>query len=104
MYWKNEGRLDRSLYQTNAGQSLLSIVTQATGGYSYWQGLGNPVSLQPFFDDLGRRLQNQYELGFQAPSKGKPEIATLKVKVNVPNAKADSPTQVAIGSPAVARN
>jgi hypothetical protein len=45
IYWRDDGRLDRSLYQNNAGQSLLNLVTQATGGRSYWQGIGNPVSL-----------------------------------------------------------
>jgi len=104
IYWLDQGFVDRSMYQTNAGQSLLSIVTQATGGYSYWQGTGNPVSLQPFLEDLGRRLENQYELGFIAHSKGKPEIANLKIKVNVPGAKVDSPGQVSVAPGGAALN
>jgi len=58
MYWQDAGRLNGSLYQNNAGQTLLQMVTQATGGYSYWQGIGNPVSFGPYFDDLRRRLNH----------------------------------------------
>jgi hypothetical protein len=96
IYWHDQGRYDRGLYQNNAGQSLLNLVAQATGGRSYWEGLGNPVSLAPYFDDLSRRLQNQYELGFAAKAKSKPEIATLKVKLTMPDAKLDAPQKVAI--------
>jgi hypothetical protein len=55
------------------------MVTDATGGKSYWQGMGNPVSFQPYFEDLSRRLANQYQLGFNARLDGKPTIQTMKV-------------------------
>jgi hypothetical protein len=96
IYWHDQGRYDAGLYQNNAGQSLLLQVTQVTGGKSYWQGIGNPVSMAPFFDDLNRRLQNQYELGFSVKAKTKPEIASLKVKLTMPDTKLDSPQRVAI--------
>ena len=64
IYWMNLGRVDYSFYQNNASQSLLAMVSDATGGKSYWQGMGNPVTLQPYFEDLSRRLANQYEIGF----------------------------------------
>ena len=102
IYWHDEGRYDRGLYQNNSGQSLLNLVAQATGGKSYWQGLGNPVSLAPYFDDIGRRLQNQYELGFQVPSKAKPEITALKVKLTMPNTKLDAPQKVLIAPGGIA--
>jgi len=69
-------------------------VTQATGGNSYWQGYGNPVSFQPYFKDLERRLANQYEVAFTAPLKGKPEVASMKLKVNGISGKVDAPQQV----------
>lgn len=95
IYWQNQGRLDRTGYGTDAGQNLLSQVTQATGGYSYWQGYGNPVSFQPYFKDLDRRLQNQYEVAFTAPLKGKSgDVASIKVKVNNGSGKVDAPQQV----------
>ena len=95
IYWQNQGRFDRSPYGTDAGQNLLLQVTQATGGNSYWQGYGNPVSFAPYFKDLDRRLQNQYEVAFTAPLKGKPgDVASLKLKINNGAAKVDSPQQV----------
>jgi hypothetical protein len=96
IYWRNAGRLDRTEAATNSGQNLLAVVTQATGGYSYWEGYGDPVSFQPYFEDIERRLGNQYELGFMAPSNGKPEVDSFKLKVNVPGAKVDAPGEVLV--------
>jgi len=91
IYWRSAGPVDRSWYQNNAGQNLLLEVTDSTGGNSYWEGYGNPVSLQPYFDDFSRRLNNQYELGFSAPLRGKAEVASLKVKLSAPDAKVTAP-------------
>ena len=103
IYWKNTGRFNSGWYETNAGQNLLLLVTQATGGNSYWEGVGNPVSLQPYFQDLRRRLNHQYELSFTAPSKGKPEVQSMKVDLHVPSAKVDAPQQVLVTGPVSAR-
>jgi len=95
IYWQNQGRFDRTGYGTDAGQNLLNQVTQATGGYSYWQGYGNPVSFAPYFKDLDRRLQNQYEVAFTAPLKGKSgDVENIKLKANGVNGKVDAPQQV----------
>jgi hypothetical protein len=94
IYWQNTGRFDRTWYANNAGQNLLMQVTQATGGESYWQGMGNPVSFQPYFKDIERRLDNQYEVAFTAPVS-KPGVGSMKVKVN--GAKVDAPQQVYVG-------
>ena len=91
IYWKNTGMLARTWYETNAGQNLLAEVTEATGGYSYWIGYGNPVSLRPYFDDFNLRLKNQYELGFTTPMRGKPHVASMKVKINAPHVKTTAP-------------
>jgi hypothetical protein len=95
IYWQNRGRFDRSMWGTDAGQNLMLMVTQATGGNSYWEGYGNPVSFQPYFKDLDRRLENQYEVAFTAPLKGKSgDVENIKVKTNGVNAKVDAPQQV----------
>jgi hypothetical protein len=93
-YWKNEGRVDRSAYETNAGQSLLSLVTQATGGNNYWEGMGNPVSFDPFFKDLRQRFQNQYRVSFSSELKGKPQVERLSLKLTGADAKVTAPQQV----------
>lgn len=94
IYWKNEGRVDRSMYETDAGQNLLLEVTQATGGNGYWESMGNPVSFEPYFKDLRIRLENQYRLGFSSPLKGKAQVQSMSLKVGGPAAKVTSPQQV----------
>ena len=50
--------------------------------------------LYRYFDDFSRRLNNQYELGFAAPLRGKAQVETLKVKVSAPDIKVTAPKQV----------
>jgi hypothetical protein len=94
IYYEIMGRFDRSLYANNTGQSLLQMVEDATGGESLWPGIGEPVSFQPFFEELTRCLGNQYELGFSAPLNGKPEVETLKLKVGAHAVSVTAPQQV----------
>jgi hypothetical protein len=94
IYWLNQGRAESTEYANNAGQNLLAQVTQATGGKSFWQGMGNPVSFAPFLDELTRRFRNQYELGFVGRLDGKAEVESLKLKLSAPGTEIDSPQQV----------
>jgi hypothetical protein len=94
IYWLNQGLADNTMYANNDGQNLLTQVTEATGGKNLWMGIGNPVSMQPFFEELARRLDNQYELGFSARLDGKPAAETLKVKVAGPGVDVTAPKQV----------
>jgi hypothetical protein len=94
IYWLNQGIADATMYANNTGQSLMVEVTEATGGKNLWNGIGNPVSFQPFFEELARRLDNQYELGFSAHLNGKPTTQTLKVKVDGSAVEVTAPKQV----------
>jgi len=94
IYWLSNGRADRSWYENNAGQNLLLQLDESTGGTSYWEGTGNPVTIAPYFADLSRRWNNQYELSFAAPLKGKATVANLKVKTTTPDVKVDAPQRV----------
>jgi hypothetical protein len=96
IYWADRGRADATAYQNNAGQNLMVEVTEATGGKSFWQGMGNPVSFEPYFDELTRRLRNQYELGFVSPLKGKAEVETMKLKLSAPGDEVSAPQQVLV--------
>jgi hypothetical protein len=96
IYWADRGRADSTAYQNNAGQNLMIEVTEATGGRNFWQGMGNPVSFEPYFDELTRRLRNQYELGFVTPLKGKPEVETMKLKLSAPGDDVSAPNQVIV--------
>jgi len=96
LYWHDQGRASRIGFLADGGQNLLMLVTNNTGGRFYYQGLGNPVSFDPYLSDLSRRLQNQYELGFDVPAKKKANVETLKVKLELPGAKLDSADLVAV--------
>jgi hypothetical protein len=69
------------MYANNAGQSLLNEVADATGGKNLWQGIGAAVSFKPFFEELSRRLGNQYELVFSVRLDGKLAVESLKLKI-----------------------
>jgi hypothetical protein len=104
LYWHNQGRMDNTGWAANAGQNLLVQVTQATGGLSFWEGMGNPVSFEPYFQDLRIRLRNQYGLVFTAPLRGKPEAEQLQLKASIPGGKIDAPQQVWVDAAGVAGN
>jgi len=96
IYWQDRGRFSNTPYETNVGQNYLSLVAEATGGKSFWMGMGNPVSFQPFLDELTRRFRNQYELGFAVGLTGKPEVQSMKLKLSAPGAEVNAPEQVLV--------
>lgn len=98
IYWKNDGRLGGSGYGAVTGQNLMKEVTDATGGYSYWEGFGNPVDFAPYFKDLRRRLDGQYQLSFTAPLNGKAGVERLEMHLNGQSAKVEAPQQVYVSA------
>lgn len=95
IFWDGQNGAGLSSSETaNGGQSLLVMVSQATGGKCYGMPTSSPVSLQPYLDDLARRLDNQYELSFSAHLDRKPAIESLKLKVNGFAAEIDAPQRV----------
>ena len=96
IYWTGRGRADGTAYENNAGQNLMLQVTEATGGKGFWEGMGNPVSFEPYLDELTRRFRNQYELLFVSPLKGKASVEMMKLKLSAPGESIDSPKQVLV--------
>jgi hypothetical protein len=66
--------------------------------------MGNPVSFEPYFDELTRRLRNQYELGFVSPLNGKPEVESMKLKLSASGTDVAAPDRVYIVPAAPAHN
>jgi len=94
IYWRTPvDRSDSALTQ-DGGQSLMNELSDATGGYNYWTGSGNPVSFQPFFEDLTRRFNNQYALDFTAKLDRKPAVESAKIKVEGIGLQVTAPQQV----------
>jgi hypothetical protein len=96
LYWHDLGIASRVGFLANGGQSLLTELTESTGGTFFYQGLGNPVSFTPYLDELGTRLNNQYELGFVVPGKNKPDLESLKVKLDMPGTRLSAPELVLV--------
>lgn len=77
-----------SIYYTNAGirgsaasfsgQSYLAKVSDETGGQAYFQGMGNPVSLSPFFERFSKSVSESYVATFPAPAKTYNNLIGLK--------------------------
>ena len=99
IYWRGQGWVGNSQYENNTGQNLSLIVTEATGGKSFWMGTGNPVSFEPFLEELTRRFNHQYELSFVSTLKGKSEVQQMKLKLSVPGSSVDAPQQVFVVRP-----
>jgi len=96
IYYRDAGRLDRG-FAAFGGQNYLDMVAHATGGKAYFIGNDNPVSFDPFLDELHTRLMNQYELGFLAQPGHKPQLQALKVKSDLPRTEVSAPENVLVG-------
>jgi hypothetical protein len=96
IYWRSEGRFDRSYNGSVGGQSLLSEVSEATGGNSFGSGMGSAVSFAPYLDEFARRLRNQYRLEFVTPLNGKARVASLKLKLSAPGTEVNAPELVMV--------
>jgi hypothetical protein len=92
IYLRGAGFAGRSAWATNFAQSRLSEVSDATGGYAYFQGLTDPVSISPFLKDFQDRLDNQYQLSIKAlHEKG---VQPVKLQTELPGLKIQSPTHI----------
>lgn len=99
IYWHSRG-VPATGYLTSAGQNLLLMVSQDTGGVAYWQGFSNPVSFSPYFKEMKQRFGEQYDLQFSAPLQGRKAYqATMKLKASTPGAKVTAPGQVWLAPP-----
>ena len=104
LYWRDQGRFARSGYANYSGQNQLVQTTEATGGINFWNGFTNPVSFEPYLEELFKRMQNQYVVSFAAPLNGKPSVESIRFKANLPGADISAPQQVYIAQPGLAQN
>jgi hypothetical protein len=85
IYSPGAGRAGRGFFRTNLAQTGLDVLSQKTGGETYYLGLGTPVDITPYLRDISRNLKNQYGLTFIAKSAKKPTLEPVKVKTEMPN-------------------
>jgi hypothetical protein len=79
-----------------SGQSYLLQIAQATGGASYYQGTGNPVSLEPFLKQFKNAIAESYIATFPAP--GGKDLVRINVKTSLSKTKLHAPEEVRPGN------
>jgi hypothetical protein len=79
-----------------SGQSYLVQMAQGTGGTTYYQGVGNPVSLAPFLKQFHDAIAETYVATFPVdPNK---KMVSLKLSTSLPKTKLNAPQQVRPGT------
>jgi hypothetical protein len=92
IYLRGAGLYGRGGWGTNLAQSRLSEVSQETGGYAYFEGFTDPVTISPFLSDFRDRLDNQYQVTIAGlREKG---VQPVKVRTELPGLKILAPTHV----------
>jgi hypothetical protein len=98
IYVPGVGRLHRNYWEATNGQMDIAKLSDQTGGESFYLGLQNPVSLQPYLSDLQKILDNQYLVSFSAkPGK---KAGLQYVALSTPVAGVEFATHDAVWVPA----
>jgi hypothetical protein len=92
IYLRGAGVYGRSGWATTLAQSRLLEVSQETGGYAYFQGFTDPVTISPFLNDFQDRLENQYEATIEVlKERG---FQPIKLRTELPGLKIQAPTHI----------
>jgi hypothetical protein len=75
----------RGFFHIYNAQSLLSKLSEDTGAESYFLGVGAPVSLKPYFEEIDEHLKNQYLLSFGGDGGKKGKFQSFRVQTEQPN-------------------
>ena len=67
-------------------------VSEKTGGYAYFLGFTDPVTISPFLNDFEDRLANQYQLSIAALNKK--GLQPVKLRTEVPGLMVQGPTHI----------
>ncbi len=79
-----------------SGQSYLAQIAQATGGVAYYQGLGNPVSMEPYLKEFQKAIAETYIATYPAP--GGKDLVQLRMSTKLPKTRLRAPMQVRPGT------
>lgn len=79
-----------------SGQSYLAEIAQGTGGTSFYQGTGNPVSIAPYLRQFQDAVMESYVATFPVDSNKKQ--VSLKIASTLPKAKPRIPSVVRPGT------
>ena len=94
VYYPSAGHRGRGFYTFNMAQNNLSKLSEDTGAESYYLGVQSPVSLRPYFDEIGQHLSNQYLLTFAGGGGSKGQYQRVRVKTEVKDVEFFTPAAV----------
>jgi hypothetical protein len=94
IYARGGGDEPEDIRLLNNAQGSLASLARETGGASFFDGFTSPVSLQPYLQDIGRQLGEQYILTFAAKTGKKADYSPLKIVVETNNVEVHAPDRV----------
>ena len=98
IYTPSSGLAGGGFYRNTFAQAGLDMLAQKTGGETYYLGVGSPVDIAPYLNDVSFSLKNQYQLTFLTKSAKRPTLEPVKVKTEMPNLGLVSAEQGYVGS------
>lgn len=94
IYSPSVGHWGHTFWRENWGENFLSMLSDGTGGDSYFIGYGPPVSFAPFLKEIREHLEHQYLLTFQAQAQNKAGLQPVRVQAVNKDASLAAPTKV----------
>jgi hypothetical protein len=94
IYAPDSGHFGRGFFRVSLAQSNLSQLSDETGAESFYLGLGEPVTLKPYFDEIGLHLANQYLLTFEGSGGKKGRFERARVVSELANLQFLTPSEV----------
>jgi len=94
IYYPGAGHTSRGFFRISNAQSSLSQLSDETGAESYFLGVGTPVSLKAYFDEIQDHLANQYLLTFPASGGKKGRFDRVRVSTELPGVEFMAPSEV----------
>jgi hypothetical protein len=90
IYAPGVGRSHRNYWEATNGQNGIAKLSDQTGGESFFLGLQNAVSFQPYLDQLKKILDNQYLLTVSINPGNKPGLQYLDLSTELAGVEFDA--------------
>jgi hypothetical protein len=94
IFTRGVGRLANNYWEITNGQNGIAMLSEQTGGESFYMGTQNAVSFRPYLDALQRTLDNQFLLEFHAAPGTKPAPLYVKLSTEVAGVELNSADSV----------
>jgi hypothetical protein len=94
VYYPSSSHRGLGFFEVSLGQNNISKLSEDTGAETYFLGGAAPVSLKPYFDEIGEHLSNQYLLSFIGDGGAKGKYQRVQVKTELKDLEFVTPSAV----------